>query len=381
MGTHYQQIADNLRHLIESGEYAAGSQLPAEKELAARYKVSYPTLRSALEVLQADGLLEKFHGRGNFVRRPRERITYVGEGHPADQRASLEDALKVDVDARQMGAHPALSELLDVPVDTRLTEYTYLSHLHQVPQTLARVYVPWNVAELKVPKTSRSPWGEDIRALLAAAGVDVASTVERVTARLPRTEEANLLHITAKTPVIAIERTSFDADGHVVELALLVLRGDRTEAVFTHQNASPPEMEDCVDSGFRLLPWDSPEGKPCLLSTDCAGSGALSQIADNVETEQTNAGAEILLGAKSLLAEPAAGEYLLRFALARTIDALGEVLRVAQSRGARLSVPAYGEPQDEDEDEDSEPEEDDSNEPEEKGSGSEVWAMLKGITW
>ncbi|MEV8476815.1 GntR family transcriptional regulator [Streptomyces sp. NPDC051173] len=372
MGSHYQVIADDLRHLIESGEYAAGSQLPSEKELAARYKVSHPTLRSALDVLQADGLLEKFHGRGNFVRRQRERITYVGEGHPADQRASLDEALKVDVNARQMGAHPALSELLDVPVDTRLTEYTYLSHLYQAPQTLARVYVPWNVAELKVPKTSRSPWGEDIRSLLAGAGVDVASTVERVTARLPRTEEANLLHITTKTPVIAIERTSFDADGHVVELALLVLRGDRTEAVFTHRKAAPPEVEDCVDSGFRLLPWDSPEGKPCLLSVDCASSSALSQIADNVETEQTNAGAEVLSGAKSLLAEPEAGEYLLRFALARTVEALGEVLRVAQSRGARLSVPAYDEPEDEDENED--------NEAEGEDSGSKVRKVSKGIT-
>ncbi len=361
MGSHYQQIADDLRLLIESGEYATGSQLPSERELAARYKVSYPTLRSALEVLQADGLLEKFHGRGNFVRRPRERITYVAEGHAADQRASLVNALKVDVDARQMGAHPALSEILDVPVGTRLTEYTYLSHLYQAPQTLARLYVPWNVAEFEAPKTSRSPWGEDIRALLADAGVDVTSTVERVTARLPRTEEANLLHITTKTPVIAIERTSFDADGHVVELALLVLRGDRTKAVFTHREAAPPEAEEYGDSALRRLPWNSPEGKPCFLSAACT-DGALSRIADSVETEQTDAGAEVLSGAKAVLADADAGERQLRFALVRAVESLGEVLRVAESRGARLSVP-------------------DCDEPGPEGDPSQVWEALEGITW
>ncbi|MEU5418756.1 GntR family transcriptional regulator [Streptomyces sp. NPDC020799] len=342
MAVQYQLIADDLRRLIEAGEYEAGTQLPSERELAAKYLVSIPTLRCALDALQAEGLLDKFHGRGNFVRQPRERITYAGGGRSAGERGALDEALKVEVDACQVWASRALSALLDVPVDAPLAEYTFVGHVEHVPQTLARVYVPREVAELSTLTESRSPWGEEVRALLATAGVHVVSTVERVTARLPRTDEANLLRITTKAPVIAMERTAFDADGRVVELALLVLRGDHTEAVFTHRQAALPETENCVGSALRRLPWDSPEGKPCFLSAACA-DGALSRLADSVETEQTTAGAEVLTGAQAVLADADAGDQQLRFALVRAAESLGEVLRVAKSRGARLSVPDHDE--------------------------------------
>lgn len=44
--------------------------------------------------------------------------------------------------------------------------------------------------------------------------------------------------------------------------------------------------------GPRLLPWTSPEGKPCYLSTD--GRGYLSTLADSIETVQLSMGQELL---------------------------------------------------------------------------------------
>lgn len=47
-----------------------------------------------------------------------------------------------------------------------------------------------------------------------------------------------------------------------------------------------------ADGGPRLLPWTSPEGKPCYLSTD--GRGYLSTLADSMETVQLGMGHELL---------------------------------------------------------------------------------------
>nr|WP_079127894.1 hypothetical protein [Streptomyces niveus] len=91
-------------------------------------------------------------------------------------------------------------------------------------------------------------------------------------------------------------------------------------------------------NALRLLPWTTPEGKPCFLSSD-GGEGVLSRLADDVEAVQTSMGAEVLGGAKAVLADPQVGARELRFALARVTEVLGDVLRVAESRGARLSVP------------------------------------------
>ncbi len=65
-------VAGTLRRAILSNEYAPGTTLPAERELATSLDVSRLSLRSALSTLEAEGLIAKEHGAGNRVRDFRE---------------------------------------------------------------------------------------------------------------------------------------------------------------------------------------------------------------------------------------------------------------------------------------------------------------------
>lgn len=66
----YRQIADQLRSLIDSGEYAVGSRLPTERELADQLKVSRPTVREALIALEVEGRVRIRVGSGIYVTEP-----------------------------------------------------------------------------------------------------------------------------------------------------------------------------------------------------------------------------------------------------------------------------------------------------------------------
>ncbi|WP_103535282.1 sulfatase [Streptomyces sp. SM11] len=88
-------------------------------------------------------------------------------------------------------------------------------------------------------------------------------------------------------------------------------------------------------SQLRLLPWRSLEGKPCYLSTRNPDS-RLSRLADEMEEEQIECGNVVLEGAREVLADQAAGEVAVRFALTQAVLSLREVLVVAHSRGQRL---------------------------------------------
>src|SRR5947208_7260687 len=63
----YRQIADQLRQLIDDGEYAVGSRLPTERELADLLGVSRPTVREALVALGVEGRLRIRVGSGIYV--------------------------------------------------------------------------------------------------------------------------------------------------------------------------------------------------------------------------------------------------------------------------------------------------------------------------
>src|SRR6478609_7586299 len=63
----YRQIADQIRALIKRGEYAAGSRLPPERDLARQLGVSRPSVREALIALEVEGLVDVRIGSGIYV--------------------------------------------------------------------------------------------------------------------------------------------------------------------------------------------------------------------------------------------------------------------------------------------------------------------------
>ncbi len=63
----YQALAEKLTRLIASGEFKPGDRLPAERELAAMYNVSRPTVREAVIALEIEGLVEVRIGSGVYV--------------------------------------------------------------------------------------------------------------------------------------------------------------------------------------------------------------------------------------------------------------------------------------------------------------------------
>jgi DNA-binding FadR family transcriptional regulator len=63
----YRQIADQIRTLIRSGEFPAGSRLPPERDLAKQLGVSRPSVREALIALEVEGLVEVRIGSGIYV--------------------------------------------------------------------------------------------------------------------------------------------------------------------------------------------------------------------------------------------------------------------------------------------------------------------------
>ncbi|MFE9258025.1 GntR family transcriptional regulator [Streptomyces sp. NPDC006879] len=78
MGTaRYLEIAHALRTAIVSGEHAVGSELPSESDLATRWSASRGTVRQAVAVLAAEGLIGSRQGARSIVLRQERRQSFA----------------------------------------------------------------------------------------------------------------------------------------------------------------------------------------------------------------------------------------------------------------------------------------------------------------
>lgn len=74
----HDQISAQINRMITEGYFKPGDRLPAERELAERFKVSRNSVRDALRTLEARGLLEIHQGGGTYVSDTRASELYRG---------------------------------------------------------------------------------------------------------------------------------------------------------------------------------------------------------------------------------------------------------------------------------------------------------------
>jgi GntR family transcriptional regulator, transcriptional repressor for pyruvate dehydrogenase complex len=104
----YLLIVDQLKQLIQRGEFRPGDRLPTERELAQRLGVSRAPTREALVALELLDVVEGRVGEGWFVKRPPEASLEVNtdQGRPPSdilQARRLVECVTIEQAARQHG--------------------------------------------------------------------------------------------------------------------------------------------------------------------------------------------------------------------------------------------------------------------------------------
>ncbi|MFD5536450.1 GntR family transcriptional regulator [Streptomyces sp. NPDC127079] len=252
----YEAIADDLRRSIRNGGREPGARLPSEAELARHYGRSVPTVQNALRLLSAEGLIDRRHGSGTFVRRPRTRaVRDNGRYQWEKDRARMPEATRAQTGAtehdtglvvddlvffaryRELTASGELAHAFGLPEGTALLERTYRTRhaaetapFSLVTSYLVRELIAANPALLD---ETREPWPGGTQHQLRTVGIEVDRVEERCTARPPTPEETRELDLPAGTSVIVLRKTSYDIHGRIVDITSVTLPGDRTELLYT----------------------------------------------------------------------------------------------------------------------------------------------------
>lgn len=209
----YHRLRDALAECIAQGQWRAGQMIPTEAELAREHAVSVGTVRKAVDALVAQGLLERFQGRGTFVRRPRFDASLFrffrlqnpgedGQRQVPESRILRREVLPVPADAGAAlglaAGTPAIhfSRLRVVQGQTVLAEDIWL------PKALFAGLLDLPTAEFG-----------DLLYPLYESRCDqiVASARETLTAEALGARHARLLGLEPGAPAIVIERLALNA--------------------------------------------------------------------------------------------------------------------------------------------------------------------------
>ncbi|WP_049560415.1 GntR family transcriptional regulator [Nonomuraea sp. SBT364] len=234
----HQQIAADIRARVMSGDLAPGTRLQTTQQLMSRYNVTNQTVQRALSVLKGEGFLVGRAGVGVYVREERalaiEPASYLRPPAEGEPYPWMSEAV-----GRGRRGSVRLLEVANVrpPVEVarlwgeRVSMRRLLLLLDQEPTELAWIYHPLEIAE-GTPLAGRRKIPGGTARVLADLGIPPVEWVDRVTARLPTTEELQLLELPDDVPVLRTLRTVYTDDMRPVEMQVLVKGGHRYELAY-----------------------------------------------------------------------------------------------------------------------------------------------------
>lgn len=233
----FRQIADQLRTAIERGRLAEGDRLPSEVMLMEQYAVARMTVRNALQLLQAEGLIVSEHGRGVFVRSrpPVRRLAsdrfarrHRKEGKAAfivesDQLGAKPDVDMIDVS--EAAPPPEIADLLNTREGDVVVVRSRRYSLNGKPVETATSYIPADIAR-GTPIADPNPGPGGIYGRIEELGHTLERFTEEVSARMPTPEETRLLRLAPGIPVFRLVRTAYDLEGRAVEVCDTIMAAD-----------------------------------------------------------------------------------------------------------------------------------------------------------
>jgi GntR family transcriptional regulator len=211
----YLQIAETLRRDLR-GE---GERIESEHQLCARFNVSRPTIRQALDVLVQEGLLYRHAGRGTFSTPSGEgerRLRVIGS--LGDMIALGDETWFKIVSREKLRLPPNIAQALRLPPGSLAYQIVGVRHADAGPFQHVTTYVP--------PAIGRALENEDLSktSILATierhVGVPVKYMEQVVDAALAPRRVAELLQIRPRSPILCFERTYFAVGGEAIEYAI-----------------------------------------------------------------------------------------------------------------------------------------------------------------
>ena len=216
----HAEVAELLRRQIFAGQLQAGEKVPGLNELSELHGVARMTIRKAMDALENEGLIERYPGRGTFVKQvelpTRQKLNMKAE---LAQLQTMVAQLEVMVVGDENS--PGL-----VDVGGRAFRHMRRTHL-QSGAPFCHVDI-----QLENQLYQRAPGRfekEIVVSVLKDLGISVTSARQNVTIAYADVAMARILNMSVNAPVFRVVRKFYSDDETLIYSAILIYPADKLE--------------------------------------------------------------------------------------------------------------------------------------------------------
>ncbi len=224
----YVQLEKILRKNIEKGVWKEDVKIPSENELSREYNLSRMTVRSVLNKLSQEGLIYRVPGKGTFV--SSNKII----GKPLSQMGIREQLEKMGYENQTkliytdiVESDIRLARKLKVNIGVPLYKIKRVRSVNDEPFSIHLSYIPKYCCDGIFERGYDFEHTQLCEILKEGYGIEQNKMVETLEIVNARPDEAALLNVEEKYPLIHLENTLYSQNKEVTEYSSVLFRGDR----------------------------------------------------------------------------------------------------------------------------------------------------------
>jgi len=221
----YIQLASLFRRRIEAGDWPVGEQTPTVDDLAIECGVARATIRKALDMLESEGLIERYRAKGTFVKeRAKEQLWCEVATDWSGLLMSRAGAI-IEVLSDERGQKP---KQIPHPIGKLAPSYRRLRRRHSrdgVPFLLAELYIDERLSKRMTKNLFETKTA--LRLIADIPGVKIKDARQSLTIGTADVETAQALNIPLNAPIACVYRSVVDQNGSLVFIGEGLYRGDQ----------------------------------------------------------------------------------------------------------------------------------------------------------
>jgi GntR family transcriptional regulator len=223
----YRQIKLLITRSLEAGEWKPGEAIPAETDLAQRFRVSQGTVRKAIDELADDNLLVRRQGKGTFVATHAEEKIQYRFLRLAPDDAKPRGMERHFLDCRRMRAPAPIARALELKGTEGAILVRRTLAQDATPVVLDEIWLPAGLFKGLTADRLTDYVGPMYGLFESEFGVRMIRAEEKIRAVAADEATAPLLEVAAGTPLLSVERLSYTYGDKPVELRRGLYRTDR----------------------------------------------------------------------------------------------------------------------------------------------------------